>query len=426
MHVDDSELRTFTFDFITACFSRLREQGLLPRVPGKYLIPGRDYYYATFSELPEYQVLYDYLAGDERIREIYEVIEGTLVGSAVREYLIGLFRRILEESDTDLPTDIFNSWFNKFRKEIFRETVTIKTLWFLENFACSERRFVLDDQIEVCYFEDGSIQNSLGSEVAPWSYWKLGQLSGHALIATQTVDKHNLPGAYVEEQILRKLSSIVTALRLFKGGFINVRYSLILEISEFRLESPFVVEHEGKRRGFVPEYKMGSSEIDAFRNFWKELDYLYSGETDTTDTKNKLRLAIAYFESSYEKNWYEVLVNLALIATNMPSTAETDRDIGIIYDLRSKVVHGKTMSDMEFKAKLGELIGVPGANLDFREGLRAIEKATEYVRKVSRALIRLALYGQIKLNGQFVTRLDHLERNPNAKQQLQRQAGVIS
>ncbi len=443
MLVNDSELRRLAFDFVGACFLYLRATWSLPNVPGRYLLVGRDYSYFGISDLLEYQALFTYLAQDARIRKIYERRSGGLNDNTLNKYLIRLFERVLRNSSGEFSPEVFERWFSTFRDEVFKQETTLKRIWFLGDFECTKREIVeITDALKIRHFEHWAVRQSLEKDADPCSYWVLSSLFGHALLLTEIVEKKDIPYVMNSRTVFRKLSSVVTAFRLFKSGFVDVSYSLYLEVSDFPLDNPLVLERNVMGDPFSDKYVLQDSELEPFIRFWKELyDYLFRDNVEQTRTMNRLRLAINYFESSYRKPWDEALVDLAisleallleggskakknlqnrvstLIATDPKTSAKIKGDIGIMYNLRSQVVHGSAMSRSEFHKQIAELSGIAAHEFTFDDGRLAVEKVRGYVREVIRSLINRTLHEEVELGKRFFSTLD---RQKDLRNQMER------
>ncbi len=431
MPLSENELRKLALDFVSACFAHLRKTWQLPNVPGRYLVIGRDYSYYGINDLPEYKILFDYLAQDERIQRIYVRRNGAINEGTLDKYLVRLFQRILTDSNGELSPDTFDYWFGKFHEEILRSQSMCQTLWFLENFECGEREFHISDELKVRHFHHGELQQALEKQVPLYSYWTLSYLTGHALILTQTVDKKDIAYTIHNPAQFYKLHCALLALRLLKKSFVNANYSLDMEVSEFPLDSPHIWERDEMREPFSEKYILERSEMNHLNLLWKQVfSHLFSNDTDNTVNGNRLRLAIAYFESSYGKPWREALVDLtislealllregtrqsehlqtrvaALIASDANQADEIAEDIETMYKLRSDVVHGKVTTQEKFNEQIAKLAGVDAHEYTLDVGRSAIEKIRGYVRSVIRELINLTLDNKIELGKKFYARLD--------------------
>ncbi len=422
MTVSDSELRQLAFDFVKACFSHLRKDWSLPNVPGRYLLVGRDYSYFGISDLPQYQAFFDCLAQDKIIQQVYERKSGGLNDGTLDKYIVRLFVKVLHDSNGEPSPKAFEQWFEEFKGEIFKPTTILKRVWFLENFKCTENEVEINDELKIRYFPHGAVQQALEKDIEPWLYWTLPHLFGHALVLTQAVDKRDAPYITGSSSFFYKLSSFVTALRLFKSGFIDTRYSLDLELGEFPQDSQSIYERHFLGDPFSSKYILQDSEIEPLIRFWKEIyEYLFQEGFRRTTNSNRLRLAITYFESSYGKPWDEALVDLTisleallldgeshqkenlqkrvagLVGADPLSRIQIKEDIGTMYDLRSDVVHGKVFEGKEFEERLARLTRIEARDFTFDKGLEAIEKCREYARKVICRLITPTSHNGVEL-----------------------------
>ncbi len=453
MQIGSSELNRLAFAFVNACFARSRVAGLLPRIPGRYLLPGREYFYQDIYQLGEYEALIDALAGDERVKAIYGADQANIY-SDVGKYVTGLFQRILRETDGDFSPASFDHWFGEFQRELFQPEVTRRTIWFLGKLKYKDCPLKIDDETEMRYFDYGEVEHLLEKEIEPWDYWNLHALRGYALVLTRNVNK-NWAREFEEgkPKINDKLLGVLTALKLFKPGHLYLQYAINFEVSRFPMESPLIV---GYRRMFTEtshEYIFQAHDLVAFVSLWKLIySYLYSdknGREIENKTKNRLREAIAIFDLSYEERWQDMLVDLmtalealllegeggkskklqrrisALIGKDIIASRQIRRDIKKIYDLRSSVVHGEFMSREEFQAELRRIAGISTGELTYEEELLTIEKCKDYVRQVIRAILNLAANHGIELGKDFFGQLDASEREPPARAELQRRAGIV-
>lgn len=83
----------------------------------------------------------------------------------------------------------------------------------------------------------------------------------------------------------------------------------------------------------------------------------------------------------------------ALLATDDDPALALFRDVGLLYGLRSRLVHGGQIQEKDLRKDLGRISTVPAENFDYRFGValgHAVDRMRDLVRRAILARLCLA------------------------------------
>ena len=425
----DTELRRLCWAFVEAATGQFVAIGIWPRPPASRLLRlGKDFVYDDLAHLREFRTLCDWVRADSTLEAMYW--KGT-DGSGFAHIWFSLVTRTLATSSGAEPDrKAFSRQFRLLLKELYRPTARMRSVTMLVGLNLSVRKLTLDARTSIVdlpwlpRLAGQLLDGQFGSHysVVP------GPDVNTALVTELRIKKEDfLQVARREVDHLSKRLALETAMWLYSEGVVQGHTNYELHVASFPFIEGFSWEsHDERSRhgsldwGEVPA-TIGRSDIQKVVRLWRELMEAHYGQPlEPLTLDNRLWVAISRFRESYERlGWVDNLVDLtialeALFGSKDPrettkrlqlrtafllgATAEEARRIykrvGILYDIRSRILHGNIPRREEYGRWLKALTGKTPPNPYELSSLlpEAVTVARELVRRSIRGCLRLSRY----------------------------------
>jgi hypothetical protein len=421
--------------FIAGAFDALRKEYVIPTpVFHPYVRVGRDYFGATIHGIPAFHEL------AKQLDELYpHRFADPLKQGRHAEFATGYIFSFLEaciarcgrcgyydeQDHFDPPSDAVSESIDELITVLDSPTYEVVCCRFISHLATEGDTEITLGGITVVPEPEGfgGLTERIAREIAggrsafnredPRPFDK-----PHALLITR--ERTDDPEPYeVAQRLSNKLERFLLLARLFGAGTVYSLFEVRGTTTLVSRMNPFMTEFRGSRtlvRRTVWLNEEHTSAFDAIGELIDEADVKRDEMAATS-----FDVALGKFNSSHhQENPYETLVDLAtaleaLLAGGEPETeaitlrlrnraaallaSDTDpasaifKDIGLLYGLRSKLVHGGQIKQSDLRGEIGKVSTMPKGEADKRFGVAigyAMDRMRDLVRRAILARLCLA------------------------------------
>ena len=431
---DPVNLRETARAFIADAFGELRKEHVLPTpIFHPYVQVGRDYYGDTMRTLPSYDELENQLEAlyAHRFAEPLKRRHAEFASTYVFNFLEACIARCGRRGYHDLrdhfdpDSDAISQSIDELIAVLDSRTYEVACCRFVSHLTTQgEHEITLGDITVVPEPEAfGGLTDRIAHEIAgarsafnrddPRPFDK-----PHALLIIR--ERTEDPEPYeVVQRLSSKLEQFLLLARLFSAGTIYSQFEVQGMTTLVSRMNPFMTEFRGSRtlvRRTVWLDEQHAPAFEAIGELVDKADVKREGMAATS-----FDVALAKFNSSHhQESPYETLVDLAtaleailaggetetegltlrlrnraaaLLATDGDSATAIFGDVGLLYGLRSKLVHGGRIKQTDLRRDLRKISTMPEGEVDHRFGIAigyAVDRMRDLVRRAILARLCLA------------------------------------
>ena len=436
--IDISKLHELCLLSIEPAVKRLCEAGSWPRPPRARLLRiGYDYYGDDLRGIKEVSDINGFLNNQEAIKPIY--LDERRQEYNFEGFWMRLLVNILAETDgMEVKRAIFDKWFHRFVKELFTDTSTWRAIDVIDGLILNATKLKLDaytslmsvsqyspwDWLSHFIVKHDNHFNPLAFLYREWS-GPFGIEEITLVVTTMTIRKSEMKPFWGHphqvNEIGRTLATI-DAVRLLKSGFPQLLHSSIFQLSSFPLVDGFGYSRSNtSHRLYEKNVILSKGDYRKLKLLWQEtFNRKYRRLINPNRNVSSMEVAEARFFKSYEPDgWFQNILDLtiALEALFSPAdnqelshrialrcawllgaypTTSTNRNrvyecVRAMYELRSKMVHGKAPRERKIQKWVGILAGTPYDHAkDWILREQALEAARDIVRRSLLACTKLS------------------------------------
>jgi len=381
------QLRDLGWAFVRAAARRFTDIGIWPRPAASRLLRwGPDFGYEDLAQLKEFAALCDWLRADPALEAMYW--KGGDNSTVAHIWFSLVIRTLAASSGAEPKRAVFSRQSRLLVSELYRTTARMRAVTLLTGLNLSVERLRLNHNTSIVRLPSlpELAQRLLDRQFG--SYYMV--IPGHdvhcALVTEANVKKDDfLLVASREVRRSTELNDFETALWLYSEGKVQRHTRYELQVARFPLVQPSSYDvgvGDGTIDwGEVPANITGRDGQKVVR-LWRELtDVRVTGLGSATN--DRLWVAISRFRESYEKmGWVDNLVDLAvalealfgpkdareltkrlqlrtafLLGDGDGEAREIYKRVGILYDIRSRILHGSMPNRREYRKWLEALTG---------------------------------------------------------------------
>lgn len=433
VRVNDTErrLREAGRAFLAAAWPRLQEERVVP--PPKfhpYIEVGRDFGHSVMT-LAEYQVLEDAISAshprfDGAAPLGQRVFPGGLIFSFLETFVAQL-TRAGEEFAADGP--FAERSLRDLVQAVQTDTFEVACCRVVSHMTTADGQPVVftDVRLEPVVSEAAGHSGELHriiSSVIPGAASAYGRVrpDGFAPPESVIIARDSGPRPFdLREPLSQRIARFLLLVRLLKPGTSESMVEVQGETHAVREFKPIVVHFRGAGPGFASPTQLAARVITLCQDDVGRVDglgrLLDEAQQDNPETAfTSFGMALQKFLVSFHAYvWYEQIVDLAtafeavlsgkekddvtlrlktraasLLCTDLDPAVNIFKDIGVIYGLRSMLVHGGAMKRIKLLAEVRKLSTVPGDVRDGEAVAHAVERLRDLVRRSLLARICLA------------------------------------
>jgi hypothetical protein len=422
-------------DFIAGAFEELRKEFVLPTpIFHPYVRAGRDYFGDTIRRVPAYRELEKQLDAlyPQRFAEplkrgpgaefastyIFDLVEASIARCGRLAYHD-------EQDHFDTNSDAVSETIDELFAVLDSPDYEVVCCRFVSHIATEGGREITLGDITVVPEPEGygGLTKRIAREIAGgWSAFNRDDPrpfdKPHALLIIR--ERSDNPEPYkVGERLSAKLERFLLLARLFSAGTVYSMFEVRGMTTLISRMSPYMTEFRGSRtlvRRTVWLNGQHAAAFDAIGELLDKADVKREGMVATS-----FDVALGKFNGSHHQaNPYETLVDLAtaleailaggetetegltlrlrnraaaLLATDGDSAQAIFGDVGRLYGLRSKLVHGGQIKERDLRRDLGKISTMPEGEADDRFGVAigyAVDRMRDLVRRAILARLCLA------------------------------------
>jgi len=412
------ELRQLSWAFVQAATEAFVRVGIWPRpLASRALRWGPDFVYDDLRGLPELHALNEWLESAPELLRMYDEHPGDHSGFA--HVWFSLVTRTLLDSKGPTPDPLaFSRQFTLFSRELYRPTARMRRVTTLVGLDPKFERITLDDQTSLrrlpwlVYLAERLLDGQFGSH-----YGLVPGHDEHSVLVTEAVFPKAgfLSVAHRHVDDAKKLHSLETALRLYTRGVVRAGTIYEFHVAPFPLIEPESVQLERSSSfGGVLNWGEESAviarrDIPRVTRLWREL---MQGQFD-----ERLWIAMRRFRSSYGEPFLDGLVDLTIAMEALFGPKEGEelthrlrlraafllgrgdeeartiyRQVGTLYDIRSRVLHGRAFAERDYRRWLTRLTGHRFARFE------PVGDVVERAVAIARELVRRSIVGAVGMS----------------------------
>lgn len=426
---DDSELRSVGHEFVAEAFAVLTELHVVPSsVYNPYVAVGRDYEGISVMSLRSYQTLESLLEAGypDRFAKPLERGHGQFPASYIFSFLEASIARRARESHFAATADAIDKSLDELLAALESSSYTAACCRHVCHLTTESGGEVRIGHVTVLPERAGfgglveRIQKEIPGAARAWN----GEdprpyVPPHALLIVN--ERTEDPRSYeICESLSRRLDHFMLVARLLTAGTVQGTYEVSGATTLVSCMNP-MMRHFGKQ-SFVQlvrrTVRLSGDEGPAFTAL---SNLLTSAEVpDKGMVTTSFGIAFSRFSGSYGGIWYENLVDLAtaleailigdvadnrgltkrlknraavLLATDEDPAHVISADVGVLYNLRSRIVHGGQLTEMALREEIGKISTVPADDAERSLGIalgRAVDRMRDLVRRAILARLCLA------------------------------------
>jgi Apea-like HEPN len=428
MH-DDFELRSAGREFVAQAFAVLTESHVVPpSVYNPYVAVGRDYQGSDVMGLREYGMLESLLEADypERFAKPLERGHGQFPSTYIFSFLEASIARCAREGDFEPTAEAVERSLDELLAVLDSPSYTAaccRHVCHLTTESGGEVRIgdvtVLPEPLEFGGL-NARIQMEIPGAARAWN----GEdprpyVPPHALLIVNETTED--PRTYeICESLSRRLDHFMLVARLLTAGTVQGTYEVSGTTTLVSRRNPLMRRFD--EQSFVQlvrrTVRLSGHEGPAFTalsNLLTSAEVPGQGMVTTS-----FGIAFSRFSGSYGGIWYENLVDLAtaleailigdiednrgltkrlkkraaaLLATDQDPQHVISADVAVLYNLRSRIVHGGQLTEAALREEIGKISTVPADDAEHRLGValgRAVDRMRDLVRRAILARLCLA------------------------------------
>jgi hypothetical protein len=421
--------------FIAGAFEELRKEFVLPTpVFHPYVQVGRDYYGDTIRRVPAYHELERQLDQlyPQRFAEplkrgpgaefasthIFNFLEAAIARCGRRGYYD-------EQDHFDPKSDAVSETIDELIVVLDSSTYEVVCCRFVSHIATDGEREINLGDITVVPEPPGfgGLTERIAREIAGgWSAFNRDEPrpfdKPHALlIIRERTD--DLEPYEVAQRLSNKLERFLLLARLFSAGTVYSMFEVRGMTTLVSRMNPYMTEFRGSRTLVRQTVWLDEQHAPAFEAIGELLDKADVKREGMAATS--FDVALGKFNAAHhQENPYETLVDLAtaleailaggetetegltlrlrnraaaLLATNSDPAQAVFKDVGLLYGLRSKLVHGGQIKERDLRRDLGKISTMPEGEAEDRFGVAigyAVDRMRDLVRRAILARLCLA------------------------------------
>ncbi len=419
--------------FIAGAFDALREEFVLPTpVFHPYVQVGRDYFGDTIRRVPAYHeleqqldALYPHRFAGHLKRDsefastyVFNFLEAAIAACGRRGYLD-------EQDSFDANSDAVSECIEELIAVLDSSTYEVVCCRFVSHLTTEDDTEITLGGITVVPEPEGfgGLTKRIAREIAgAWSAFNrqdprpFDKLHALLIIRERTGD----PEPYeVAQRLSNKLERFLLLARLFSAGTVYSMFEVKGMTTMVGRMKPYMTHFRASRtlvRRAVWLAEQHALAFEAIGELVDQADVRREGMAATS-----FDVALSKFNASHhQENPYETLVDLAtaleailaggetetdgltlrlrnrtaaLLATDRDAGRAIFLDVGLLYGLRSKLVHGGQIKQSDLRRDLGKISTMPEGEADSRFGIAigyAVDRMRDLVRRAILARLCLA------------------------------------
>ena len=422
-----NDLRELAGAFIAAAFEALADEHVLPTsLFHPYLAVGRDYFGDTVRAVPAYSEMERGLGAvyPERFAEPLKRRHGEFASSYIFSFLEACIARCGRERTFAADSAAVGESIDELLAVLATTTTEIACCRHVSHLTTLVGEIQIGE-ITVVPEAEGSVRlvRRISEEIpgAPTAWNREDPRPydpPHALLITREISDHAEPYE-VADRLSRRLERFLLLSRLLTAGTVQSAYAisgattLVSRMNPlmdtFRRSNPYVRRTVRLTGDEAPAFTALSDLIDA-ADVKREgmvttsidvalikFNRSYSGDSpyeDLVDLATALEAALIGGERETEGLTLRLRHRVAaLLATDDDAALALFADVGVLYGLRSKLVHGGQIKERDLRGAIGRISTVPDEKLDslFAVALgHAVDRMRDLVRRAILARLCLA------------------------------------
>jgi len=430
--IEGRRLREAGRAFLAAAWSRLRDEQVVP-TPAfhPYIEVGRDYFGDSIMVLPEYQALEDAIASAHARFDAEAPLDEREFPSGLIFSFLETFVARLTRMDEDFLPDgsAAEQSLRDLTQVVQADTVEVACCRAVSHMTTADGQPVefSDVRVEPVISEAAGHSrevNRIISEVIPGAASAYGRVRPGGFAPPESVILARATGPKpfeLREPLSQRIERFLLLVRLLKPGTSESMFEVQGETHPVRQFKPIVVHFRGAGPGFASPTQLAARVITLGPDDVGRVDGL--GQLLAAAQQARPEMIFTSFGMALQKFllsfhayvWYEQVVDLAtafeaalsgkekddvtlrlkirsatLLSTDLDPADKIFHDIGVIYGLRSTLVHGGAMKWTELLRKVRRISTVPDDVLDGEAIAYAVERLRDLVRRSLLARICLA------------------------------------
>ncbi|MFF4760349.1 hypothetical protein [Streptomyces sp. NPDC001292] len=428
----DSRLQDTGQAFLTAAWARLQEERVVPPPAfHPYLEVGRDYFGDSVMSLAEYRALEDAIAASHpRFDAGRPLLEREFPGGLIFSFLetfIARLTRAQKEFSPDGPEA--EQSLRDLIQAVRADTCEVACCRVVSHMTTADGRPVefTDVRVEPVISEAADHDRELQrifSTVIPGAASAYGRDRPHGFAPPESVIIARDSGAKpfdLAKPLSQRIERFMLLVRLLKPGTSESMAELQGATHTVRDFKPTVLRFRGAGPGFGSPTQLAAREIILATDDVGRVDGL--GRLLSAAEKPRAGMAFTSFGMALQKfllsfhayGWSEQIVDLAtafeaalsgkekddvtlrlkirastLLSTDLDPVDQIFKDVGVIYGLRSALVHGGAMTEKKLLQEVRKISTVPDGLPDGKAVAYAVERLRDLVRRSLLARICLA------------------------------------
>jgi hypothetical protein len=422
-----NDLRELARPFIAGAFETLREEHVIPTpVFHPYVAVGRDYFGDTIRAVPAYRGLERTLdeTYPERFAEPLKRRHAEFASSYIFSFLEACIVRCGRDRTFAADSAAVDESIDELLAVLATTTNEIVCCRHVSHLTTTRGEVRIGDVMVVPEADEGvRLVRRIRAEIpgAPTA-WNRDDPRPydppHALLITRELSDDPEPYE-VANRLSRQLERFLFLARLLTGGTVQSAYQISGATTLAARMNPLMNIFRKGDPLIRRTVRLAGDEAAAFAALGELIDAAEVKREGMVATS--LDVALSKFNRSYSSDSpYEHLVDLAtaleaaligaeketegltlrlrsrgaaLLATDDDPARALFGDVGLLYGLRSKLVHGGQIKEKELRMDIGRISTVPAENFDYRFGValgHAVDRMRDLVRRAILARLCLA------------------------------------
>jgi hypothetical protein len=421
--MSEEDIRVAAQELLAASFEVLAEQDVIPRPRwDAYMRVGRDYWGPDFMGLPAFRKFEQVLSSnypyrfDERIRpyDEYQEFPNSFAFHLIEAAVARLTSRGEDFNVSSLTVEMC---IDELIQSLAEEDFEVACVWVVTHMTTTDGQPVSVGDITITPEQSRLDLERRIAEVIP---------SARALLGSETPFVHDPPLSVIEalssgphpcnelSSLRSKLDTFLLLVRLVFASTAQAAYEVAGSTSLQRSVTAYSTSFRGARSLIRRTVRIGAEYGDVLSAVKSLLDSVWTDQPDMAVTS--LSMAFRKFSASFlNEPWFEQIVDLstaleavlsgtdkedislrlrtraaALLATPNDPPRSIFEDVGLLYGMRSTLVHGGNLAMAKVKKDISKLSTVKE---ELREAIRvaqAVDRLQDLVRRAILARICLA------------------------------------